>query len=107
MQIGCAIGKTGEGVYCLTIQQEKVYKKLYKACGVLNWMEYDEYIKAGNVTETQPFKSHDLTVKIINAMGKVIRGEIDPNEGLAVLREEDVKNELIRAREYNEVLKLT
>ena len=81
----------------MTAQQEKVYKRLYKACSDLNMMAYEEYIKSGKVTETQPFKPHELTVKIIDTMDKIMRGELDPNEGLDVLREEDVKSELQKA----------
>lgn len=87
----------------MTAQQEKVYKRLYMACSDLNMMAYEDYIKAGDVTETQPFKPHELTIKIIDAMGKVIRGELDPNEGLSVLREDDIKLELQRAKGENNV----
>ena len=68
------------------------------ACGDLNRMVYEDYIKSENVTETQPFAPHDLTIKIIDAMEKVMRGELDPNEGLGVLRDDDIKLELIKAR---------
>ena len=87
----------------MTAQQEKVYRRLYKACSDLNMMAYEEYIKAGKVTETQPFKPHELTIKIIDAMEKVIRGELDSNEGLGVLREDDVKSELQKVKEKNNV----
>ena len=92
-----------KGCTYLTAQQEKVYKRLYKACSDLNMMAYEEYIKAGDVTETQPFKPHELTIKIIDTMDKVMRGELDPNEGLSVLREDDVKSELQRVKERNNV----
>jgi len=92
-----------KGCTYLTAQQEKVYKRLYKACSDLNMMAYEEYIKAGDVTETQPFKPHELTIKIIDTMDKVMRGELDPNEGLSVLREDDVKSELKRVKERNNV----
>jgi len=81
----------------LTAQQEKVYRRLYKACSDLNMMAYDEYIKSGETKETQPFKPHELTVKIIDTMDRVMRGELDPNEGMNVLREDGVKLELQKA----------
>jgi hypothetical protein len=84
-------------VYRLTAQQEKVYRRLYKACSDLNMMAYDEYIKSGETKETQPFKPHELTVKIIDAMDKVMRGELDPNEGMSVLQEDGIKLELQKA----------
>ena len=87
----------------MTAQQEKVYRRLYKACSDLNMMAYEDYIKAGDIKETQPFKPHELTIKIIDTMGKVIRGELDPNEGLGVLREDDVKSELQKAKGENNV----
>ena len=87
----------------MTAQQEKVYKRLYKACSDLNMMAYEDYIKAGEIKETQPFKPHKLTIKIIDTMDKVMRGELDPNEGLGVLRDEDVKLELARTKEKNNV----
>lgn len=87
----------------MTAQQEKVYRRLYKACSDLNMMAYDEYIKSGKTKETQPFKPHELTVKIIDTMDKVMRGELDPNEGLSVLREDDAKSELQKAKERKNV----
>lgn len=57
-------------------------------------MAYDEYIKSGETKETHPFKPHELTVKIIDIMDKVMRGELDPNEGMNVLQEDDIKLEL-------------
>ena len=81
----------------MTAQQEKVYKRLYKACSDLNTMAYTEYIKSGETKETQPFKPHELTIKIIDTMDKVMRGELDPNEGMNVLREDGVKLELQKA----------
>ena len=81
----------------MTAQQEKVYRRLYKACSDLNMMAYDEYIKSGETKETQPFKPHELTVKIIDTMDRVMRGELDPNEGMNVLREDGVKLELQKA----------
>lgn len=66
-------------------------------------MAYEDYIKVGNIKETQPFKPHELTIKIIDIMDKVMRGELDPNEGLGVLREDDVKSELQKAKEKNNV----
>jgi hypothetical protein len=92
-----------EGVYCLTAQQEKVYKRLYMACSELNMMAYEDYIKAGETKETQPFKPHELTVKIIDTMDKVMRGELDPNDGLGILREDDIKSELQKAKERKNV----
>ena len=87
----------------MTAQQEKVYKRLYKACSDLNMMAYEDYIKAGDIKETQPFRPHELTVKIIDTMDKVMRGELDPNEGLGILREDDVKSELQKVKEKNNV----
>ena len=87
----------------MTAQQEKVYKRLYMACSELNMMAYEDYIKAGEIKETQPFKPHELTVKIIDAMDKVMRGELDPNDGLGILREDDIKSELQKAKERKNV----
>lgn len=81
----------------MTAQQENVYRRLYKACSDLNMMAYDEYIKSGETKETQPFKPHELTVKIIDTMDRVMRGELDPNEGVNVLRKDGVKLELQKA----------
>lgn len=78
----------------LTKQQEKVYKKLYNACGKLNEIAYQDWIereKQGEKIETQPFKPHELTIPIVELMGKIISGESDPSEGLKMLRKKEIK----------------
>ena len=81
----------------MTKQQEKVYKKLYKVCSKLNEIAYKDWIvreKQGERIETQPFKPHELTIPIIETMEKVMNGSIDPNEGMDILRTDEIKSAL-------------